>query len=130
MTHTISAHSSTGLALPIEDPRVYTDLDMDDNWEVFQQTYGEMLKVYNLIITNFLSHSDGIKLASLREKLIYKYYINKEPVNQALHFIMSGNAKDVQFELGERNNLVIFRSPIQELSRNSYCVFVPQASLV
>ena len=124
MVRITSAHGDTDLSLPTEDPRIYTT-DMDDDWKLFQQTHTEMLKVYNLIITDFLSHSDGIDLASLREKLIYEYYINKEAVNQALHFIRSGNARNVQFEIGDGNKLVIFRSPKLELSRGSYCIFPP-----
>jgi hypothetical protein len=130
MIHTISAHISTDLSLPIEDPRIYTDIDLYDNWEAFKQTHKEMLKVYSLIITDFLSHSDGIDLVSLREKLIYEYYINKQAVDRALHFIMGGNAKDIQFEIGERNKPFIFRSPKQELPISSYCVYLPQAVLV
>lgn len=129
MVQITSAHGDTDLSLPTEDPRIYTN-NMDDDWKLFQQTHTEMLKVYNLIVTDFLSHSDGIDLASLREKLIYEYYINKEAVNQALHFIRSGNAKNVQFEIGDGNKLVIFRSPKLELSRSSYCIFLPQPSLI
>jgi hypothetical protein len=95
MVQITSAHGDTDLSLPTDDPRIYTN-DMDDDWKHFQQTRTEILKVYNLIITDFLSHSDGSDLASLREKLIYEYYINKEAVTQALHFIASGNAKNVQ----------------------------------
>ena len=129
MVQITSTHGDTDLSLPMEDPRIYTN-DLDDDWMLFQQTHTEMLKVYNLIITDFLSHSDGIDLASLREKLIYEYYIKKEAVNQALHFIKSGNAKNIQFEIGDGNKLVIFRSPKLEVSRNSYCIFLPQASLI
>lgn len=129
MVQITSAHSDTDLSLPTEDPRIYKN-DMDDDWKLFQQIHTEMLKVYNLIITNFLSHSEGIDLASLREKLIFEYYINKKAVNQALHFIRSGNAKNVQFEIEDGNKLVIFRSPKLELSRSSYCIFLPQPSLI
>ena len=122
MVQITSAHGDTDLSLPTEDPRIYTN-NMDDDWKLFQQTHTEMLKVYNLIVTDFLSHSDGIDLASLREKLIYEYYIKRG--SQALHFIRSGNAKNVQFEIGDGNKLVIFRSPKLELSRGSYCIFFP-----
>src|SRR5574341_1140103 len=129
MVQITSAHGDTELSLPTEDPRIYTN-DMDDDWKLFQRTHTEMLKVYNLIMTDFLSHSDGIDLVSLRDKLIYEYYINKEAVNQALLFIKSGNAKNVQLEIGDGNRLVIFRSPKLELSRSSYCIFLPQPSLI
>ena len=129
MVQITSTHGDTDLSLPTEDPRIYTN-DMDDDWKLFQQTHTEMLKVYNLIITDFLSHSDGIDLASLREKLIYEYYINKQAVSEALHFIMSGNAKDIHFEIGDRNKLYIFRSPKQELTKDSYCIYLPQVSLL
>jgi hypothetical protein len=120
----------TSFSLPIEDPRIRVKADKQKEWNKFKQTHSDMLKVYNLIITHLISHSTGIDLTSLRQKLIYEYYISKKAVDQALYFILSGNAKDIQIESGYGNKLIIFRSPKQELPADSYCVFVPQVSLV
>jgi len=126
----LNDYSRTSFTLPIEDPRINVKGGKKTEWTKFQQTHSDMLKVYNLIITKFVSHSIGIELTSLRDKLIYEYYINKKSVDQALAFILGGNAKDIQFESGIGNKLIIFRSPKQKLPTESYCILVPQASLI
>jgi hypothetical protein len=100
-------------------------------WPLWVQMNEEIAKIYNVVVNRIISNIEGTSLHDVENILRHQYLFPMETINDFIHFIITTDTKDIEFEeIGNVRKPVIFRHPRSRVQIvGQYSIFIPDEKL-